>query len=139
MNPGFRYLSALAGLSLMLGAAPAQADLTACNQTEWDIAVAIGVETEPTSTSYGWWVIAPGICEKLLEADDTKGDIYAYAEHHTVAGSWAGDETFCVDDGQFEISGRDKCRARGYKPVGFFKIDMKPSQDVRYDFVDADK
>ncbi|TNE41017.1 MAG: DUF1036 domain-containing protein [Alphaproteobacteria bacterium] len=138
MSIRLQLILVLTGFCLTLNAAPALADVTACNKTANDVAVAIGIETATSTTSYGWWVLSPNICEKLIEIDDGQAQIYAYAEHHVVAGGWSGDTTFCVATGQFEISGRDKCLSRGYKPVGFFKIDIKPSQDVRYDFIDSE-
>ncbi|TNE57381.1 MAG: DUF1036 domain-containing protein [Alphaproteobacteria bacterium] len=138
MKAGVGCVLFLATLLLGLNVSTARADLTACNQTGEEIAIALGVQTPSQATSYGWWVLAPQTCQSLLNLGEASTKVYAYAEHHVVAGGWSGEETFCVATGQFEISGRDKCFARGYKPVGFFEIDMKSSQDMRYDFVDSE-
>ena len=134
MNRAPTIIAAIFGLTLFGGAA--HADFTACNKTGNDVAIAVAVETNTAATSYGWWVVTPGACETILETDETTTSVYAYARHHVEAGGWTGDETFCIDTGRFEIAGRDQCFARGFKPVGFFKIDMKTSQDLRYDFVE---
>jgi uncharacterized membrane protein len=89
-------------LGFLAAAARADAKLTACNQTNMLVTVAVAFNrtaTGPGLESRGWWNIKPGRCGPVLD-----GDLRGYASIFYVAASGAtrvwtgyGYHKFCTD------------------------------------------
>jgi len=120
-------LAALA--ALILGAAPAQADLKLCNTTTSRIGVAIGYRDPTGWTTEGWWTLAARTCETLYKGSLSSRFWYVHAIDYDRGGEWAGQSFMCTADKAFTIRGVQDCAKRGYKRTGFFEVDTQAAND----------
>jgi uncharacterized membrane protein len=127
---GFRPALLLAAASLMmLGSAPAHADLKLCNSTSSRIGVSVGYQDPMGWTTEGWWNIAAQTCETLLKGAVPSRFVYVNAIDYDRGGEWAGGNFMCTADKSFAIKGVDDCIKRGFKRTGFFEVDTGEAQD----------
>jgi len=95
-----------------------------CNDTTKPVWVAVGEKIGDKWVSRGWWKIAAGGCAKTI-ADALHADrIYVLAQ----AGGTqvvAGPARFCTTNVEFEIQGRQNCKARGLSEAGFAETDTR--------------
>lgn len=115
-------------LPLMLFAAPAQAALTVCNQTDATASVAIGYSEAGTWTSEGWWVTQPGDCRTVVGGD--LGNRFYYWRATSDRHDWEDQNFyFCTASDAFTILGDTDCADRGYARVRFNEIDTGDATD----------
>ena len=127
LRPGLPIM--LAGLALVLTAAPARADLKLCNTTSSRIGVAIGYEDKTGWATEGWWNIAAQTCETLYKGTLSAKFYYVYAVDYDRGGEWAGQSFMCTDDKTFTVRGAEDCQKRGLKRNGFFEVDTGEAKD----------
>ncbi len=116
-------------LGLMLGSAPAWADLKLCNATSGRIGVAIGYQDGKGWATEGWWNIASQTCETLLKGTLGSRFYYVHAIDYDRGGEWAGSNMMCTADKTFTVRGNQDCQRRGYKRTGFFEVDTNDAKD----------
>ena len=127
---------ATAAIALFAGlfslAAPAQAGMTLCNKTATGASVAIGYFDEAKGwTAQGWWSVAGGDCQTLVEGKLVGSTIYLLIDggrlppSNMQSGGW-----FCTDDTGFMTRNADYsndqhellCEAAGLKTEQFRQI-----------------
>ncbi len=100
-----KHIVAAAALTAgaILSVVPAQAGMTLCNKTATDASVAIGyLDGAKGWTAQGWWTVAPGDCQTLVEGKLAGSYIYLLIDGGRLppgksqSGGW-----FCTDDGGF--------------------------------------
>jgi uncharacterized membrane protein len=128
----FRLALSLAGLmltSLLLGAAPAYADLRVCNQSTNQVSIALGYRADKGWQSEGWWVAPPSKCAIVYQGDLHSRFFYLYVADDIGGGAWDGSVFMCTRDESFTIFGVEDCLARGYERTGFFEVDTQNRSD----------
>lgn len=120
------------GAVLCGSAAPAQADLTICNQTHEPAGIALAMKVGAQWTSSGWWTVEAGRCKAVLEGALGEGPYFLHGVHYNVGGRWEGREKFCIGRGSFSIEGRDDCKERGYESVKFLKVETRGKSDWQH-------
>ena len=122
--------------ALFLALEPAQAGFEVCNQATVPAKVALGRFDGKVWRSQGWWVIAPGRCERILSGPLDSRFYYLYGTDGG-SGTWNGDTFFCTQEGRsFNIPGRGQCAARKYDRKGFFTIDTGNEPDWKQNLSD---
>jgi uncharacterized membrane protein len=111
-----------AGIGALIGAGPAQAELSACNQTDQTISVAIGYSDDGTWTSEGWWTMRAGDC-KVMVPGDLKNRYYYWRATQDGQPLPAEEYFFCTSAKVFTIAGDTECAERGYDRVAFSQVD----------------
>jgi uncharacterized membrane protein len=114
---------------LVLGPAPAFADLKLCNSTSSRIGVSVGYQDPKGWATEGWWTISPQTCETLLKGAVPSQFIYVHAVDYDRGGEWAGGNEMCTDEKSFVIRGVDECSKRGYKRSGFFEVNTGDAKE----------
>jgi uncharacterized membrane protein len=111
MIRGFIY--SLAGLCAAFAATPAQAELTLCNRTSYQMDAAIGLEKRANVATRGWFRIDPGQCRQVVDGALDVDMVYLHARTPPVYGSAPlpqnGNAEFCIRDGNFEIANARGC------------------------------
>lgn len=103
----------------------APAGYAVCDDTTKPIWVALGEKTGEKWISRGWWKIAAGGCAKAI-ADALKADkIYILAQTPGGTPVVTGPAKFCTTNVEFEIQGRQNCKARGLNEAGFAETGTK--------------
>lgn len=138
MSKKLPALTVIASLAMVgvIGAglpSPAHADFRVCNKTEHTLGLALAFKDRRMWTSLGWWSVEPDDCETLVEGALLETPYYIHAEHFDVGGAWEGPRLFCVDNGSFEITGREECEDRGFETAGFFEIKTDGQNSLRLD------
>jgi uncharacterized membrane protein len=98
--------------------------LRVCNATRFPMWAAIGLRRGDGHESRGWWRLAPSQCAQPIDDVLVNVPHFIHAELETESGPrylTSADETFCVGNGRFVISGRQNCEQRAYEPAGFRK------------------
>ena len=102
-----------AALAVLLAAAPAQAELTLCNRTSYQMEAAIGLEKRANVTTRGWFRVDPGQCKQVVEGALDVDMAYVHARTPQVYGSAPlpqnGNAAFCIRDGNFENNNARSC------------------------------
>lgn len=101
----------------------ARADLRLCNRTLSNVGIAIGYKSNPDWTTEGWWNIAAGTCEVVIQGPLSAQYYYIYAVDYDNGGEWGGKSFMCTREKEFMISGVEDCLTRGFERTGFFEID----------------
>jgi uncharacterized membrane protein len=96
-----------------------------CNDGDGAVWAAIGVKAGSGFVSHGWWEIAGGACAQALDATLGHDAVYLYAGKHGNRNLVSGPEDFCIADKPFDITGRDRCAARGLASAGFAPTNTK--------------
>ncbi len=113
MIRGFDCFVAAASATLVLAAAPAQAELTLCNRTSYRVDAAIGLEKRANVATRGWFRIDPGVCRQAVDGTLDVDMVYVHARTPGVYGSapmpQAGHADLCIRDGNFEIANARGC------------------------------
>ncbi len=99
----------------------ARAGLDVCNQTPWDVSVAIGYKAD-LWTSEGWWNVGAGDC-KTVVGGDLKKQFYYYRISSDDYGFEGENYYFCTTGQAFTIPGDTDCKARGYRRETFSELD----------------
>jgi uncharacterized membrane protein len=101
------------GLALVVLATPAQAELTLCNRTSYQMEAAIGLEKRANVSTRGWFRIDPGQCKQVVEGALDADMTYVHTRTPPVYGSAPlpqnGNAEFCIRDGNFEIANARGC------------------------------
>ncbi|MCA3555007.1 DUF1036 domain-containing protein [Aestuariivirga sp.] len=126
-----RNTALAAGALIVAGltAAPAQADLKVCNNTESTVNVAMGYKDNKGWATEGWWTIAPQKCTPLLKGDLIARYYYVFAIDRDKGGSWGGKSMMCTNTKVFTIRGIADCESQGYTKTGFFEVDTREEKD----------
>jgi uncharacterized membrane protein len=97
-----------------------------CNDTTRPVWAALGERQGVDKwVSRGWWKIAPGGCAKAI-AEALKADrIYILAQTPDGKQIVTGQNKFCITNVEFEIQGRQTCKARGLSEAGFAETNVK--------------
>ena len=72
---------------VMLAATPAQAELTLCNRTSYQMEAAIGLEKRANVATRGWFRIDPGQCRQVVDGALDADMVYVHARTPPVYGS----------------------------------------------------
>jgi uncharacterized membrane protein len=106
-------MARLAGLLVVMTAAPAHAGLTLCNRTSYRLDAAIGLERRANVATRGWFRIDPGACRQVIDGALDADMVYVHARAPPVYGSapvpQAGHAELCIRDGNFEIGNARGC------------------------------
>jgi uncharacterized membrane protein len=108
-----RAPAAAATALLLLAAIPAQAELTLCNRTSYQMEAAYGLEKRANVATRGWFRIDPGQCRQVLDGALDADMVYVHARTPPVYGSAPlpqnGNADFCIRDSNFEIDNARGC------------------------------
>jgi len=106
-------VATLSAALVVLAAAPAQAELTLCNRTSYQMDAAIGLEKRANVATRGWFRIDPGQCRQVVDGALDADMVYVHARTPPVYGSAPlpqnGQAEFCIRDGNFEIANARGC------------------------------
>ncbi|MGK0266093.1 MAG: putative membrane protein [Maricaulis sp.] len=119
----------------------AQAGLTVCNQSDGDIATAIGYRAGEVWQSRGWWRLHAGECARLLAARLETASSYFYAERINATTRLAlngGQDAFCIAPARFLAEERTGCAERGYATANFRRIPEPVDGGVRVTIEESD-
>jgi uncharacterized membrane protein len=96
-------------------ASAAQAELSLCNRTSYQMEAAIALEKRANVSTRGWFRIDPGQCKQVVEGAVDVDMVYINARTPPVYGSAPlpqnGNADFCVRDGNFQIDNARSCPA----------------------------
>ncbi len=116
--------------SLLMGAAPARADLRVCNDSTSTAYVAVAYSVaDDRWQSEGWWRINKGDCG-IVAKGKLDGYYYLYAADEDENFVWKGEkpgQEFCVkanEDFKLVFDG-DNCRGAGTTKRQFFELDLR--------------
>ena len=131
---------ALAAAAFLFGALAAHAaaakPLRLCNETSHVLMVALAIDGNDKSRSYGWLRLWPGSCDRP-DVPWGKGDaVFVHASSHRAhAGTvllFEGRERFCIQPPpvEFTIQGRRDCNARALMSADFAAVQLDSSRPV---------
>ncbi len=124
MSKGLIITTAACALgALLIGTAPAAAELRMCNSTPSRVGVAIGYHNGSEWISEGWWNVEGNSCEILVEGPLIARFYYFYAIDYDQGGEWSGGDFMCTKDEVFLIRDNERCEERGYHRNGFMEVD----------------
>lgn len=125
----------LAGAASVALPSTASASLDICNESQSRVGVALGYYVQDDWVSEGWWHLEGGQCSAVIQSDLSARYYYLFAIDFDAGGGWSGYSTLCVEPGEFTISGRRECEARGHHTAGFMEVDTmnSPNWIVRLD------
>lgn len=129
------------GLEARALARNAQSGLTVCNQSDGDIAAAIGYRSGEIWQSRGWWRLHAGECARLLAARLETASSYFYAERinsGTRPALNGGQDAFCIAPARFLAEERTGCAERGYATANFRRIPDPVDGGVRVTIEESD-
>ena len=106
----------------------APAGYAVCNDTAKAIWVALGLNSRGKWLSRGWWKIAAGGCAKALTEALSTDRIFLLAQTPGGIPIVYGPDKFCTTTVEFEIEGRQNCKARGLVEAGFAQTRVKGLQ-----------
>jgi uncharacterized membrane protein len=106
----------------------APAGYAVCNDTAKAIWVAIGTRAADKWSARGWWKIAAGGCAKAIAEPLATDKIFLLAQTPGGIPIVYGPEKFCTTGVEFEIQGRQNCKARGLIETGFAETRVKGLQ-----------
>ncbi|WP_112664576.1 DUF1036 domain-containing protein [Microvirga flavescens] len=133
------WLAALAGVGLLVAAAPARADLRLCNMTPSRVGVALGYRDNQGWITEGWWNLNSRACETLLKGQLAGRFYYIYALDYDRGGDWSGRSFMCTREREFTIRGTEDCLARGFDRSGFFEVDTGEQQSWTIQLTDTNR
>jgi len=101
------------------------AGYSVCNTTTMPLWAAIGQKNGNNWISRGWWKVPPANCATAISEPLKTDRIYVLADLPGKKPLVTGAMKFCVTDIAFEIQGKDKCKERGMREVGFAETNVK--------------
>ncbi len=101
----------------------ADAGFIVCNDAKSKVGVAVGYKDPEGWASEGWWNIAPGGCETLINGKLIARYYYIRGVNYDSGEIWAGRSFMCTHDKVFTIRGLENCVKRGYRRSGFLEVD----------------
>lgn len=114
-------------------AAKIQPAFSWCNDTAYTVMASLGVETNASVVTRGWYRIAPGQCLTPPISGEPQR-LYSYAEAIDKDGqtvkrrdgwlAWGGATILCTRQDRFEISDHSDCAAKGLDMMGFALVDL---------------
>jgi len=108
---------------------PAHADYRFCNHTSYVLSSSISFEKDKEWKSQGWYRLLPGSCRAILRGKIKNETYYVFAqsvdEHAGGRKYFSGSERFCSVPGDFLITGRTNCTARGFDSNDFTRVEAK--------------
>ncbi len=108
-------MALLAGLVILLAGAPAQAELTLCNRTSYLMDTAIGLEKGATVATRGWFRLAPGQCQQVLDGPLDADLVYVHGRTPPLYGNaplpQSGRAELCIRADNFTIADARGCPA----------------------------
>lgn len=107
------------------GDTAAPAGYSVCNATPTPFWAAIGQRNGKDWVSRGWWKVPPANCATAITDPLDTDRIYLLADIPGKKPLVAGSNKFCVTDIAFEIQGRNDCKKRGMREVGFAETNVK--------------
>jgi uncharacterized membrane protein len=100
---------------LCASAVAAQAELTLCNRTSYQMEAAIGLEKRAVVATRGWFRLDPGQCRQVVDGALDADMVYVHGRTPPIYGSAPtpqnGNSDFCVRNGDFEIADARSCPA----------------------------
>ena len=112
---------------------PEGAGLVWCNDTNYPVMAAIGIEDKGTVTTRGWYRVAPGTCLRP-ELTGRPSKIFSFgeavdADGHTLRSpqrqlAWGGDTVLCTRSIKFELFDQRDCVAKGLSAAGFALVEL---------------
>ena len=94
---------------------PAQAELSLCNRTSYEMDAAVALEKRANVSTRGWFRVDPGECRQVVDGVLDVDMVYVHARTPPVYGSAPlpqnGNADFCVRDGNFSIDNARGCPA----------------------------
>jgi uncharacterized membrane protein len=129
-----------------IGGRQADAGFRVCNQDNQRISVAMGyVDHVRGWMAEGWWVIGPGECTSIHEADLDNRYYYLYAKSTDGGKStWSGDVPFCIQDRKFLLlqaqygkNTRDDCAKAGLDFAQFVTVEVGHDTNHTHNFAGA--
>ncbi|OUY01021.1 MAG: hypothetical protein CBB65_02590 [Hyphomonadaceae bacterium TMED5] len=115
--------------------------LTLCNRSNNRVWAAIGRRRGEGWESRGWWSLAAGTCERVVDQALIETSHFVYAEMDTPDGRKRiadGNEIFCLSQSQFAILGRENCAANFYEDAGFVETEVPADGLLIYEFFERD-
>ena len=107
------------------GETASPAGYSVCNATTAPFWAAIGQKEGNNWISRGWWKIPASNCATAISQPLQTDRIYVLADLPGKKPLASGQMKFCVTDIAFEIQGKDKCKERGMREVGFAETNVK--------------
>jgi uncharacterized membrane protein len=107
------------------GETAAPAGYSVCNATAAPFWAAIGQKNGKDWVSRGWWKVPPSNCATAITDPLDTDRIYVLADLPGKKPLVTGANKFCVTDIAFEIQGRNDCKKRGMREVGFAETNVK--------------
>jgi uncharacterized membrane protein len=114
-----------AALEIQAMKAAAPAGYTVCNNSEMPLWVAIALQASNKLSTRGWWQVARGACSRLITEPLRTDRVYLLAQSKGKPPLVTGPAKFCIEDSQFELSGKPACRGKGFSVAGFAATDTK--------------
>jgi uncharacterized membrane protein len=103
----------------------APAGYSICNDRNEPVWAVIGLKYGNSGVSRGWWKVAAGVCIKAITTPLSTDKVYLLVQRPGGKPLVSGNTNFCVANVQFEISGRDHCKARGMSDAGLAETQTK--------------
>ncbi len=107
-----------------------------CNETNFPVMAALGLDEKGVVVTRGWYRVEPGKCVR----PDMRGQakrLYSYAEavdgdsraimRNGKALAWGGTTPLCTREVKFELSAQKNCEANGLATSGFAVVDLTGS------------
>jgi uncharacterized membrane protein len=99
--------------TVLLAAAPAQAELSLCNRTSYRMEAAVALEKRANVETRGWFRLDPGQCRQVLEVPLDADMVYVHSRTPPVYGAGPqpqdGQADFCIRPTDFTISNARGC------------------------------
>jgi len=114
-----------------------------CNETQFPVMAAIGIDDKGAVTTRGWYRVEAGKCVKpdvpakparlfsFAEAVDRDGQALKRGDRPL---AWGGPTQLCTGEVKFEIGDQKNCAAQGLTATGFAVIDMAGKQGATVRF-----
>jgi uncharacterized membrane protein len=129
----WRRVLAPAAMLWLAGLATAQADLQLCNRTSYVLDLALGLETQGTSATRGWFRVDPGQCKAVLQGTLEAERTYIHARPAAVYRRpplpLAQHAKLCIAEGNFVVAGATKCPSNGQYLADFTAVNPSQGED----------
>jgi uncharacterized membrane protein len=124
--------SAIAAAILIAAIVPARADLEICNRTSFVIEAALGIESNGTAATRGWFRIDPGACRAVLRGDVNAERLFVHARALALYGVLrplsAEQVELCAGERDFLVAGAAKCTQPNERMLPFAEVKPRKSE-----------